>query len=198
MQQVEGLRPAGLLISPAVRHFADVKLTDTHVRNPPLPPSGHPSTQNYGTRSSYQVSMKTIDKDCVFIRYLMTLFQLEWWWKLIRKRWCIWENVSWRNILLLRVGRPQYRPVLLLGFCTQGRVRIRVKVKKYWTGNVSLYIQSDVIVRCKIWNYEISGYPSNELSSDDWNEKKFVSLYRVCSVSVDNNFMRISEMYIAT
>jgi hypothetical protein len=77
MKQVEGLRLAGLLISPAVRHFADVKLTDTHVRNPHPPPIGHSSTQNYGTRSSYQVSMKTIDKDCVFKRYLMTLFQLE-------------------------------------------------------------------------------------------------------------------------
>jgi hypothetical protein len=31
MQRVEGLRLAGLLISPVVRHFTDVKLTDTHV-----------------------------------------------------------------------------------------------------------------------------------------------------------------------
>jgi hypothetical protein len=81
MQRVEGLRLAGLLISPVVRHFADVKLTDTHVKNTPPPPTphthGHTSTQNYGMRSSYQVSMKTTDENCMFIRYLMTLFQLE-------------------------------------------------------------------------------------------------------------------------
>jgi hypothetical protein len=37
MQQVEGLRLAGLLISPALRHFADVKLMDTHVTKLPFP-----------------------------------------------------------------------------------------------------------------------------------------------------------------
>jgi hypothetical protein len=70
-----------------------------------------------------------------------------------------------------------------------------VSVGNSW---VILYIKSDVMVGWKLWNYTISGYQSNELSTvstlrepklrSRWQVNSLLFQYRVYFVSIDNLF----------